>query len=100
MMFENWPGHGLSHPISGLVRISIGIFLSIAMFYLVRIFGFWVFTGSSSLEGDGLYQWMATVALGLCFPFFAMYTTMFQSWPLPSPSSPSSSSTKSSGVEK
>jgi hypothetical protein len=57
------------------------------MFYVVRAFGQWAFPASPALQGDGLYQWMATVALGLCFPFFALYTAMFQSWPLPLPTS-------------
>ncbi len=84
MMFEGWPGRKLSQPLNGFTKILIGIALSVAMFYLVRTFGRWAF-GAAALEGDGLYTWMATVALGLCFPFFAMYTTMFQSWPLPEP---------------
>jgi len=81
MMFEGWPGRGLPQPFGGLLKIIPGIVLSIGMFYLVRAFGCWVFPGSSAMQGDALYNWMATVALGLCFPFFALYTSMFQSWP-------------------
>jgi hypothetical protein len=83
MMFAPWPGRSLRQPLNGLVKIVLGLVLSTGMFYLIRGFGLWLFPGSPALQGDGLYQWMAIVALGLCFPFFAMYTTLFQSWPLP-----------------
>jgi len=79
MIFETWPGRAIPNPLGGLVNILLGIVLSIAMFFMVRSFGLWAFPGSPDLVGDGLYNWMATVALGVCFPFFAMYTTMFQS---------------------
>jgi hypothetical protein len=83
MLFESWPGRKLPQPAGGLLKIVPAILLSIGMFYLVRGFGLWLFPGSEALQGDGLYRWMATVALGLCFPVFALYTGLFQSWPLP-----------------
>jgi hypothetical protein len=83
MMLETWPGKTLPQPFGGLVKIVPAILLSIGMFYFVRGFAGWVFPDSAALQGDGLYQWMATVALGICFPFFALYTGMFQAWPLP-----------------
>jgi hypothetical protein len=91
-MFEIWPGSGWPQPMGGLIRILLSLGVSAGMFYLIRSFGFWLFPDSAALEGEGLYRWMGTVALGLCFPFFAMYTGMFQSWPLPL--APSQSSMK------
>jgi hypothetical protein len=83
MLFESWPGRKLPQPACGLLNIIPAILLSIGMFYLIRSFGLWLFPDSADLQGDGLYRWMATVALGLCFPVFALYTGLFQSWPLP-----------------
>jgi hypothetical protein len=91
-MFQMWPGRLWKGPAGGFVNLLLSAVLGIVAFFGIRAFCSMIFgpqyfvmdtaSGYLFLGPDG-WMAMANVMLALTFPAWAVYSPVFDFWPLP-----------------
>lgn len=81
-MFQMWPGRALKSPVAGgFANLALAAVLGIAGHHGLWAFARWHFATAMQYPNDILA--VANIMLGLCFPMWAAYSSLFDFWPLP-----------------
>jgi hypothetical protein len=80
-IFQMWPGRNLKQPAWGFVNILLGILVGIIGYYMYKAFAMWHFGEAMKYPND-IFT-LANMMLGMTFPAWAIYTDVWDHWPMP-----------------
>jgi len=86
LLMQTSPVQTVKQPAKGISLIILSIILAIAMYHLYTWFSFLIAGGVPSGPPQYLHElWIATSLLSITFPVIAIYTGLFNFWPLSEP---------------
>lgn len=86
LLMQTSPVQTVRQPVKGFVLIIMSAILAVLMYHLYTWFAFLVAGGVPSGPPAYLHElWIATSLLSITFPIIAIYTGLFNFWPLSEP---------------